>query len=300
MSYVINSSAQGTPEWLAARAGLISGSCAHLARKVGILTEQQAAYVVAIKAGFDEKAACLAAGYKNAPTADAVSKALAGMPVGEWGAESRKYAFRVAVERITGKPLDEGFAGNFFSKRGKRLEEEARMIYELRHDCLVTEVGLIHTEDRRFGVSADGWVNDEDGIEIKAFLDPAKLMPMLLDQDFNSIRDQVLMNLWLSGRRRWHQILYVPALEIIGRDLTVCTVDRRGDGVEDEIAQLEQDLIALDALVESYKARLLAGCDPVEILAEAAAAPDAAPAAVESDSTPARSIAPGEIPETIF
>jgi len=62
----------------------------------------------------------------------------------------------------------------------------------------------------------------------------------------------------------------VPALEIIGRDLTVCTVDRRADGVEDEIAQLEQDLIALDALVESYKARLLAGCDPVEILAEAA------------------------------
>ena len=144
---------------------------------------------------------------------------------------------------------------------------------------------------------------------------PAKVRSQVVDCFFNPsgesdfstvadahhrISDQVLVTLWLSGRRRWHQILYVPALEIIGRDLTVCTVDRRGDGVEDEIAQLEQDLIALDALVESYKARLLAGCYPVEILAEAAAAPDAAPAAVESDSTPARSIAPGEIPETIF
>lgn len=285
MSYVINRAPQGSDEWLAARAGLISGSRAYLARKIGMLTEQQAAYVAAIKAGHDEKAACLAAGYKKAPTAEAVAKALAGMPAGEWGDESKKYAFRVAIERITGAPLDEGWSSNnFFSKRGKRLEDEARMLFELRHDCLVTEVGLIHTEDRKFGVSADGWIDDDTGVEIKAFTDPAKLMPMLLDQDFDSIRPQVLMNLWLSGRKRWHQILYVPALECIGRDLTVCTMDRRDDGVEAEIEQLEQDLMDLDALVESYRCRLLDSATPTEILD--------APSGllqVESDSTQANS-----------
>jgi len=265
MTYLIDKSPQGSPEWIAARVGLITGSKASLARKVGGLNEQQAAYVGALKAGRSKAEALLIAGYKKEPTADAVAKALAGQPVGEWGDASKAYAFRAAVERITGEPLDEGWSGNFFSKRGKRLEEEARMLFELRHDCLVTEVGLIYTEDRKFGASADGWVDDDDGCEIKCFLDPSKLMPMLLDQDFSSIRAQVLMNLWLSGRRRWHQILYVPALECIGRDLTVHTIDRKDEGVEDEITQLETDLMALDALVESYRARLLEGATPADL-----------------------------------
>jgi hypothetical protein len=279
VTYVINKAPQGTEEWLAARVGLITGSRADMARKVNGLTKQQAVYVAAMQAGNDQAAALMAAGYKKAPTAESVQKALAGMPVGEWGDSSKKYAFRLAVERITGKPLDEGFQGNFFSRRGKRLEEEARMLFELRHDCIVEEVGLIHTEDRRFGVSADGWVVDsEAGIEIKCFLDPSQLMPMLLDDDFDSIRDQCLMNLWLSGRKVWHQILYVPALEVIGRDLTVHTIDRRAEGVEDEITRLEEDLMSLDGLVEHYRTRLLAGRTPAEILADEEPQTEAAPA----------------------
>lgn len=291
MSYVINKAPQGSEEWLAARAGVITGSRADMARKVGGLTKQQAAYVAAIQAGQDKAAALLIAGYKKEPSAEAVQKALAGMPVGEWGESSKKYAFRLGVERITGKPLDEGFQGNFFSKRGKRLEEEVRMIFELRHDCIVEEVGLIHTEDRRFGVSADGWVvNSEAGIEIKCFLDPSQLMPMLLDDDFDAIRDQCLMNLWLSGRKVWHQILYVPSLELIGRDLTVHTIDRRDEGVEDEITRLEEDLMALDGLVEHYKARLMAGAQPVDILAE-----DVQPESVAEPKPAAVAVVPGDL-----
>jgi hypothetical protein len=264
----IDTNPQGAPEWYAARVGRITGSKAHLARKVGGLTKQQAKYVDALQSGLDQSSALLAAGYKKAPSAEAVSKALAGMEVGEWGDQSKKYAFRLAVERITGQPLDEGFAGNFFTKRGKRLEEEARMIYELRHEVIVDECGAVCTTDGKFAASADGLIGNDEGWECKAFLDPSMLMPMILDGDFSEIRDQCLMGLWLSGRKRWNATLYVPALEVIGKDLTVCTIDRSADGVEDEIEQLEADLLALDALVEDYRARLMAGATPKEILTD--------------------------------
>lgn len=276
MTFVIDKSPQGSAEWIKARAGVITASRAELARKVGGLTKQQAAYVSAIQAGNSEAAALALAGYKKRPSAEGVDKALAGLPVGDWSDASRAYAFRLAVERIAGEPLDEGWSGNFFSKRGQRLEEEARMLFEARFDCLVEEVGLIYTEDRKFGASADGWVNDDAGVEIKAFVDPSKIMPMLLDGDFAAIRPQVLMNLWLSGRSRWHQVLYVPALAVIGRDLTVLTVDRSEPGVEEEIESLEADLLALDALVSHYQDKLLAS-------APVSDAPIGVPAIVSAD-----------------
>lgn len=268
MSYIINKAPQGSEEWQSARAGLITASDASKARKIGQLTDQQRKYVNALKAGADQAAAMLIAGYKKPPTADAVSKALAGIPVGEWGDESKRYAFRKAVERITRKPLDSGFAGNFFTKRGARLEDEARCMFELAHECIVEEVGLIISEDKRFGASADGWIGDDAGVEIKCFTDPSALMPMLLEGDFSSIRDQCLMNLWLSGRKVWNQVLYVPDLAVIGKDLTVSVIDRRHEGVESEIEALEADLLELDRLVESYKARLLAGAQPAELIGE--------------------------------
>lgn len=293
MDTYIDTNPQGTPEWFAARVGRITGSKAHLSRKVGCLTKQQAAYVAALQAGKDQAEALLASGYKKAPTSDSVQKALAGMPVGEWGDGSKKYAFRLAVERITGQPLDEGFQGNFFSKRGKRLESEARMIYELRNDVIVDEVGAICTTDGKFAASADGLIEPEDGWECKAFLDPSLIMPMILDGDFSEIRDQCLMGLWLSGRKRWHATLYVPALEVIGRDLTVHTIDRRAEGVEDEITRLEEDLMALDGLVEHYRARLLAGAEPADYPGMADEAPK--PKAAQEPMSTAFAVAPGDL-----
>jgi len=264
----IDTSPQGSPEWRVVRAGRITASKAYLSRKVGRLTAQQATYVAAIKSGADEKSAMLAAGYRAKPRAEAIDKALAGMPVGEWGEESKKFAFRLAVERITCYPLDENFKGSFFSKRGIRLESEARMLYELRHDCIIEEVGAACTSDGKFAASADGFIGDDAGWECKAFVDPSKIMPMLLDNDFSSIRDQCLMGLWLTGRRVWHATLYVPSLEVIGRDLTVCTIDRKDEGVEDEVEQLEADLLALDELVESYRVRLLAGAKKEDLIGD--------------------------------
>lgn len=101
---------QGTPEWLAARAGVSTASNFKVAiSKINMPTEQQQTYIDAIQRGADEKEAMLAAGYKAKPKADVIERALSGLPVGEPSDPARAYAARVAIERISEEPSDEGF-----------------------------------------------------------------------------------------------------------------------------------------------------------------------------------------------
>ena len=98
---------QGSADWLAARAGCITASMFTIARsRVGGLTEQQSVYVDALVRGKSEAEAKQAAGYKTKPTAEAVQRALDGEEVGQPSAAAMDYAFRIAVERISGEPLD--------------------------------------------------------------------------------------------------------------------------------------------------------------------------------------------------
>src|ERR1051326_347485 len=114
--------AQGSEEWHSARAGVITASMFSAVRKkVNCLTEQQAAYVAAVNGGMSQKDAAMHAGYKAIPKAEGITKALDGEKVGDWSDAAKDYAFRLAIERISGKPLDEGFE-TWSMKRGHELE----------------------------------------------------------------------------------------------------------------------------------------------------------------------------------
>lgn len=252
---IIDKSEQGTPEWLAARAGLITASNFHLRHKINGLTEQQALYVQAIKAGKSQAEAMLFAGYKTKPSAANIDKALAGMSVGEWSDATKNYCFRIAIERLTGQPLYEDFQGNWFTKRGSRLESDARMLHEARYHVLIQEVGLVMTDDYCFGASADGWIGAEEGVEYKAFLQPEKLRSIFLDRDVSVVADQCQGNMAITGRKRWHFGLYCPALQIIGRDLEIITIERNDEYIE----QMWADLLEMNKLVEEYKQRITDG-----------------------------------------
>ena len=78
---------QGSPEWHQARAGCITASMFKVARK-------------RLKSGANK---------------------------GEFTEEAKNYAFRLAVERISGTPLDEGFQ-TWQMKRGHELEPEAQAV----------------------------------------------------------------------------------------------------------------------------------------------------------------------------
>ncbi len=243
---------QGSPDWLAARAGCITASMFKIARsRVGCLTEQQQAFVDAVRGGTPEKDAAKAAGYKAVPRSAIIERALKGLPCGEWSEASKDYAFRVAIERISGEPLDEGFE-TWAMRRGHELEPDARMEHEMQTGLIVQEAGFITTDDGLFGASADGLIGEDGGAEYKCFVDPSRLRQFHIDNDASDIFDQAQGCMWLTGRKWWHIGLYCPALKPVGRQLWLREFARDDNYIE----ALEQDLWEFKQLVDSYESTL--------------------------------------------
>lgn len=255
---IIDKSQQRSRDWFAARAGCITASNFHFARKAGGLTAQQKTYVDAIRLGATPEQAMAASGYKKAPSAEGVARALRGERVGEFSVGARDYAFKLAIERISKLPLgvDENFEV-WQAERGTKLEPYARIEHEefIGGDFLVEDAGFMHTLDGKFGATADGFADllgERIGCEYKCFLDPAKLRDILLYNDASSVLDQCDGGLWLTGLRMWHFGLYCPALGNIGMGFTLTPVARDDERIE----VLEVDLLELDATVDEYVARL--------------------------------------------
>jgi hypothetical protein len=236
---------QGGELWHQSRCGAITASMFTVARaKVNCLTDQQAKYVAAICAGLSEKEAMMAAGYKAKPKSDSVERAIAGETVGDYSDAAKNYAFRLAIERISGQPLDEGFE-TWSMKRGHELEPIARMEHEMETGLFIQRAGFVLTEDGKFGASADGLIGEDGGSEYKCLISPERLRSVLLTGDISEFTDQIQGCMWICGRSWWHFCLYCPALEPIGKQLWMKHVPRDDDYIE----ALEKDLIEFEKLV---------------------------------------------------
>ncbi|AZD07520.1 Phage related protein [Pseudomonas chlororaphis] len=249
---IILNCAQGSPEWLQGRAGVITASMFSTARsKVNGLTAQQRTYVDAILAGHSEAKARDLAAYKAPPKAEVVQRALDGEKVGEPSNAALTYAFELAVERIGGAPLDGGFE-TWQMRRGHEMEPDARMEHELQTGLIVTQVGLVKTDDGVFGASADGFIGEDGGSEYKCFLAPDKLRAFHIDNDASEVIDQVQGCMWITGRKWWHIGMYCPLLKPVGRQLWLQEFKRDDDYIE----KLEEDLWEFKLLVDQYEAKL--------------------------------------------
>lgn len=239
--------------WLIERAGVSTASMwSEVRKRVNGLNEQMATYVNAIrKEGKSPADAMKIAGYKNPPTSERIKRALKGEKVGDYTETAQDYAFRLACERISGKPLDEGFT-TWAMRRGSELEPEARLDHESRIGTLIQHAGFVRTTDRRFGASADGLIGDDGGSEYKCLIDPARMRRIIVTGDISEFMDQVQGGMWLTGRSWWHFVLYCPALKPAGKEMLIFKVERD----DDYIAELEADLLAFDQLVEQNVAAI--------------------------------------------
>lgn len=246
-------SAQGTDEWKADRAGLITASMFKVAReRVGTLSEQQQALVASIRGGLSLADAAVKAGYKTKPKlTDSVQRAIEGLPVGDFSEAAKNYAFRLAIERISKKPLDEGFE-TWAMKRGHELEPEARARHEEHAGVSVMPCGLVTTPDNVFGASADGLIEPDGGAEYKCLVDPQRLRTCLINNDISEFMDQVQGGMWITGRPWWDFCIYCPALAPIGRDFTRWRVPRD----DDYINTMEAELLEFKRLVDRNEAVL--------------------------------------------
>ena len=188
---------------------------------------------------------------------------------------------------------------------GTEQEPFARRAYELRTGYMVEAAGFVCTPDRKFGVSVDGLVYDEPGqrggVEIKTIVSSNVLFDALLEGDISEYMDQCDLNTWAWCLDWIDLCLWAPDLSTPEARLTVIRIHRN----QDRIDALLADLVAFDALVEGYAARLRAF--------EASAAPakpstkparpwadtylPATPAAVPA---PAKSTAPAELVDASF
>lgn len=215
---------QGTPEWLAARAGVVTASMFRVART-----------------------------YKAH---------------GEMSEAAKNYAFQLAIERISGSPLNEGFE-TWQMKRGQRLEPEARDHHMQDIGRRVKTVGLVLTDDRKFGASADGAIDGDPlgpgGAEYKCLVSPLELRKLYTENDYMKFYDQVMGGMWITGKHWWDFCVYCPPMRAANKHFLRWRI-RRDD---DYIDAMSLDLIAFDNLVEEYRTKLLSGNEAAMAAADA-------------------------------
>lgn len=155
---------QGSPEWLEARKGVVTGS-----RFKDVITPAKA----------------------------------------ELSKSSKTYMYELVAERM-GATVS--FYQNEHMQRGNDLEPDARTAYEFIKDCTVKEVGFCLHDNKLIGVSPDGLIDEDGGIEIKcpketthiSYLDKGEL-PLIY-------KPQVQGCLWVTGRKWWDFMSYHPDL----------------------------------------------------------------------------------------
>ena len=170
---------------------------------------------------------------------------------GEPTSAARDYAFRLAVERISGQPLDDGFE-TWAMKRGRELEPEARAAHEAHARVVVEPCGFVTTDDGLFGASADGLILDDGGAEYKCLVSPERLRETLITNDISDYMDQVQGGMWITGRSDWHFVMYSPALAGIEKHLFLRVVKRD----EAYIEAMARDLLDFAELVNEFQERL--------------------------------------------
>jgi hypothetical protein len=232
---------QGTPEWHAARCGLITASCFAVAiSMVGGLNEQQSTYVNAINVGaMPEKEAAALAGYKAPPKSAIILKALRGEETREPSDVALRYAADLSIEWVSKKPHGEPPKARVL-ERGHAMEAEARMVYEARTRAFVTEAGICVTDDGIFGYSSDGLVGADGLIEIKAPVDSTKILAIWTTGDVSEYLHQMQGGMWITGRKWVDFIMYVPDLANVGKDLFVKRIYRDDAFIDAMVLELHR------------------------------------------------------------
>lgn len=124
---------------------------------------------------------------------------------------SESYMFELLSEILTGKTKP--FFENDAMRWGTETEPQARAMYELLNNVEVKEVAFIELNDR-IGVSPDGLVGQEGLIEIKCPTTITQLKRALSVSYSEDYKEQIQMQLWISGRDWCDFVSFDPRLSI--------------------------------------------------------------------------------------
>lgn len=223
---IIDPSPQGSPEWHAARCGVLTASL----------------YSTAI---------------------DTLSSNRDGRKKGDPSSASEALASTIAIERISGNPY-RGLFDSAAMREGREQEPRAREWYEDTKGVMVQESGLVLTDDRRFGYSTDGFVCHTRGaVEIKTLVSAQRIgmfvqEPELIVADFI---DQIDGGMWLCHLEWIDLIVWIPVFASMGRCANVIRIERNEQRIErlvDRLMSFDQRVTELEGLFRNFSIEDLA------------------------------------------
>jgi hypothetical protein len=114
-------------------------------------------------------------------------------------AARRDYRLQLAVERLTGQPMESGFV-NAEMQHGIDMEPAARAKYEAKTGLMVRQTGFLASDELLAGCSLDGDVDEFTGlVEIKCPKSTTHIGYLQGGQCPSGYLPQITHNLWVSG-----------------------------------------------------------------------------------------------------
>ena len=123
------------------------------------------------------------------------------------------YINQLIAERLMNRTSET--YSNEWMERGKELEPEARAYYELYTDNHVREVGFCKHDFYECGVSPDGLVGVDGGLEIKCPSPAVHVKYLRYDRIPSEYKAQVMGCLWITGREWWDFVSFHPAMPVL-------------------------------------------------------------------------------------
>jgi len=140
------------------------------------------------------------------------------------------YMRKLMAERLTGLP--QATYSNANMDRGTELEPDAREHYSLITDTIVGQVGFVELNENT-GVSPDGLIGEDGGIEIKCPLASTHIQYILNDKLPSTYQWQVHGVMWACDLKWIDFVSYCP--EMTSRPIWIHRVERD----EEKIAVLQ-------------------------------------------------------------
>ena len=123
---------------------------------------------------------------------------------------SETYMMDLIAERLTGE--SKPFFENDAMRWGTETEPQARAMFEIQEGVEVEEVAFIEYDDYT-GVSPDGLIGEFGLIEIKCPNTSTQIKRALSDDYAADYKDQIQMQLWVSGRQYCYFLSFDPRLD---------------------------------------------------------------------------------------
>ena len=121
------------------------------------------------------------------------------------------YMLELAAEVLTGNV--EHFEPNKYMQWGTEKEPEAKSMYEFLTDNEVSEVAFIKHDTFNCGVSPDGLVGDNGGIEIKCPKTTTQIETFLSGKMPSQHKAQVQGCIWVTERDYWDFVSFDPRID---------------------------------------------------------------------------------------